>query len=162
LIDHRNSELDRTDLLFKKVAKKLSNKRWFLDLIQTQTISLSSLIQIKNVIIQQRLNKINSIKVVIVNDWSNVKNDLTSFHENVKFLKIVIFINFWFYDFKIFYSFHVLLSLCQQNAFDLTTVSVLEMHEKSENKRKSIFVFLFFYEQNLFCLLCLFLTAKRR
>ena len=35
LIDRRYSELDRTDLLFEKIAKEFSNKRRFFDLVQT-------------------------------------------------------------------------------------------------------------------------------
>ncbi len=156
MINRRNFELDWTDLLFKKVAKELSNWRRFFDFVKTQTISLSNSIRIESVITQQQFSKINSIKIVFVNDQSNVKNNLTSFYVNVEFLKIVIFINFWFRDFKIFFSFHVLFSFCQRDVFDLIIVSILEMHEKRINKRESIFVFLFFYEQNLFCLLCFF------
>jgi hypothetical protein len=162
LIDRRNSELDQIDLLFKKVAKKLSNKRRFFDLVKTQTISLSNSIRIENITTQQRFSKIDLIKIVIVNDRSNVKNNLTNFHENVEFLRIMIFINFWFRDLKISFSFHVLFTLNQWNVFDLIIVNVLKMNEKSENKRKSIFVFLFFHKQNLFCLLCFFLIAKKR
>ncbi len=72
----------------------------------------------------------------------------------------MIFINFWFHDFEIFFSFYVLLLLCQRNAFDLIIINVFKMHEKNVNKRKLIFVFLLFHKQNVFCLLCFFYCKK--
>ncbi len=86
---------------------------------------------------------------------------MTSFYKNVEFLKIVIFINFWFHDFKIFFSSHILFSFCQRDVLNLIIINVFEIHEKSVNKDESILVFLLFLEQNFFCLLCLFFYCKK-
>ncbi len=123
-------------------------------------MSLSNSTRIESVITQQRFSKISLIKIDIVNNKSYVINDLTSFYEDVEFLKIMIFIDFRLDDFKMSFSSHVLLSFNQQNVLDLINVSVLDMHEKNVNERKSILVFLFFYEQNLFNLLSLSFDRK--
>jgi hypothetical protein len=68
---------------FRESQKLFSKRDWFRYFIESQSISLSNSIKFWNIIAQQKFDKVNSMKIILVNYKTHVEHHLTNSDKDV-------------------------------------------------------------------------------